>query len=143
MSDDPQKEAVYEWEGGFADWNRQTLTLSAVRAHVRTACAHYGLPPPAVRAHPGDTWAYSMGHVVSFPGWCKNMAVALHEAAHYICGKHCPNARHDHGPSWLGIYLWLLEEARVAPRAALCASARRHGLRWRRLPPERFLRRQE
>lgn len=139
---DPQREAVYEWEGEFADWNRQTLTLPAVRAYVRTACAKFGLPAPAVRSHKGKAMAYCMddGSHMSFPDWCKNPAVALHEAAHYIADMLLGKRIQPHGPSWLGVYMWLLEEANVAPGEALRRSARKRGLRWVLTNPQQVAR---
>lgn len=136
---DPQREAVYEWETEFRDWNRKTMTLAEVRDYVRTACAHYGLDAPPVRPLPGKQYAYCMGDGghMGFSEWCRNPAVALHESAHFITLKLAPKAA-DHGPTWLGIYMWLLAKADVAPESALAASARKHGLKWRHLPPTRF-----
>lgn len=140
---DPQREGVYEWETEFRDWNRKTLTLPEVREYVRTACAYYELEAPPIRPLPGKQYAYlgmgegwGRGHM-GFSEWCCNPAIALHESAHFIVGHLCPRAA-DHGPTWLGIYMWLLEKAAVAPVEALAASARKHNLKWRHLPPEIF-----
>ena len=136
---DPQREAVYEWETEFRDWNRQTMKLPEVREYVRTACAHYKLEAPPVRPLSGKQYAYCMGDGahMGFSEWCRNPAIALHESAHFITLNLAPKAQ-DHGPTWLGIYMWLLEAAGVAPVEALAASARKHGLRWNYLPPTRF-----
>lgn len=136
---DPQRERVYEWETEFADWNRKTMTLPEVRAYVSTSCAHYGLEAPPVRPLPGKQYAYCMGDGdhMGFSEWCRNPAIALHESSHFIVLKLSPKSQ-DHGPTWLGIYMWLLEEARIAPASALTASARKHGLKWRFSPPKRF-----
>lgn len=129
---DPHQKAVYEWEEDWADWNRQTLTLPEMRAHVRVACKLYGLKAPPVRQHPGRMMSYSLddGSLISFNHTHKNAAIALHEAAHYIADRLHPGAQ-PHGPTWLGIYMRLLERAEVAPRAALHHTARKHKLRWR------------
>ena len=137
---DPQREAVYEWETEFRDWNRQTLTLQETRQYVKTACAYYGLEAPPVRPTEGKKeWAYMMGDGahMAFSEWCRNPAIALHESAHFITLKLAPTAA-DHGPTWLGIYMWLLAKAVVAPPEALAASARKYKLKWRHLPPEIF-----
>jgi hypothetical protein len=134
---DPQRDAVYDWEGEFRDWNRKTLSLSDVRAFVRTACAYYGVKPPSVHHHTGRAYAFTQGRKLSFPDWCMNPAVALHEAAHYIADQLFGNELQDHGETWLGIYLWLLEKAAVAPRKALTASMRLYKLKAKRMPPER------
>lgn len=126
---DRHAERVYEWEGEWADWNRPLLTLPQVRGYVRTACAYYGLRAPPVRKHPGRAYAYTTLTVCSFPTWCMNAAIALHEAAHFIVMNRYPKAA-DHGPTWLGVYLWLMEKAAVAPPEALRATLHRRRLRW-------------
>lgn len=65
----------------------------------------------------------------------KNPAVVLHETAHYICGKVHSWWIQDHGPTFQGIYFWLLARAELAPVEALKASARHHGLKWRETAP--------
>ncbi len=140
---DPQKEAVYDWEGEYRDWNRKTLSLSDVRAFVHTACAYYGVPPLPVRHHTGRAYAFSSDGgdsgkpYISVPDWCMNPAVALHEAAHYITDTLFGNELQAHGPTWLGVYLWLLERAAVAPRSALRASMRKYKLKAKKMPPWR------
>lgn len=128
---DPQADAVYAWEEEWADWNRETITLAETRAHVREACRIHGLKPPPVRQHPGSAMSFSLddGTLISFNTKHKNPAIALHEAAHYICDRLHPQAQ-PHGPRWLGIYMDLLVTAGVAPKSALYASARAHKLRW-------------
>src|SRR5580658_2366996 len=108
------------------------MTLQEVRDYVKTACAYYGLEAPPVRPLPGKQYAYCMGDGdhMGFSEWCRNPAVALHESAHFITLKLAPKAA-DHGPTWLGIYMWLLQKAVVAPPEALAASARKYNLKWR------------
>ena len=139
-SADPHREAVYEWEDSWYDWGANTCSLTDCRALVRTACAHFKLPPPAVRQHNKAALSYcipahmviSLQAVGSRPGrGGKNPATALHEAAHYIAWKKYGERIQDHGQTFLGVYMWLLEEAKIAPSVALHASARSHGLRWR------------
>lgn len=36
----------------------------------------------------------------------------------------------DHDPRFVGIYLWLLRKAKVAPRQALEASLKEAGVKW-------------
>lgn len=135
---DPQRKRVYAWEGGFCDWVRSTLTLAEARAVVRWACDKYGLPCPTVsqHMHAGDSYSQADGSVTKGPlisfkaADQKNPAVALHEAAHYIHDAIFGDKGVHHSAEWLGIYLWLLEGYRVAPRTALLASARAARLRW-------------
>lgn len=137
VKDDPQGLAVYTWEEGFADWNRQTLSIRQVRDYIVVACRTYGLDSPPVKLHAGRALAYSWsdGSGISFPRWLCNPAIALHEASHFIADKLFPQAQ-THGRLWLGVYMGLLVKARVAPYAALRASAREYGLRWRQITPE-------
>lgn len=134
---DPQQNAVYAWERQFADWNRQTLNIRQVRSHVLAACRLYNLEPPPVKLHKGRAWAFSYcdGSLISFPRWCCNPAIAMHETSHYIADRLFPRSQ-CHGPTWLGIYLGLLAKARVAPSTALEPSARAAGLRWIEIKPE-------
>lgn len=135
---DPQKKRVYAWEGCFCDWVRSTLTLRGARAAVRWASDKYGLPCPVIVQHEGKAESFSQadsGYVggpplISFQRGQKNPAVALHEAAHYIHDAIFGDKGPHHSAEWLGIYLWLLEGYRVAPRSALHASARAARLRW-------------
>lgn len=136
---DPRAEYVYSWENDFRDWSEQHCSLEECKRVVATACAHYDLAPPRV-----ELWDRSFS-------WCpdtramtgrfldkpvirlcpkgQNWPTALHEAAHWIVLNRVPRAA-DHGPTWLGIYLWLLAEAKVAPEAALHASVRAADLKW-------------
>jgi hypothetical protein len=139
---DPRREAVYEWEDAWYDWGANTCSLTHCRALIATACAHFKVEPPRVKQHNKASLSYciptagiiSLQAVGSRPGrGGKNPATALHEAAHYIAHRKYGERIQDHGPTFLGVYMWLLEEAKVAPRVALHASARSHGLRWRKI----------
>jgi hypothetical protein len=134
---DPQQQAVYRWEGEWKDWNRSNATLPELRQVIAWACKRYGIDkvPTVVQHHNGDyAWsvtpeegrpAISMQHKGQ-----KNVPTALHEAAHVICSLVFGNDIPDHGTEWLGIYMALLQDARVAPAKALHATALAHGLKW-------------
>jgi hypothetical protein len=135
---DPQVKRVYAWEGQHADWMRSTLSLRGTRAVVKWACDKYGLPCPIIRQHYHTDDSYSQADgapggrpLISFRAADqKNPAVALHEAAHYIHDAIFGDKGVHHSTEWLGVYLWLLEGYRIAPRTALHASAKAAGLRW-------------
>lgn len=135
---DPQREAVYDLESSFHDFNRETLTLAEAREWVGRACRHFKLKPPTVRQHKYGM-AFSVtatppdGSYISFVPQHKNPAIALHEAAHYIAETLYGPLRQDHGPSWLGVYCWLLVECRVVPAAALLAELRKRKLKYRKI----------
>lgn len=143
---DRQCEDAYTWESEFSDWNRQTATLIECRRHIETACAHYDVKPPRVVGHRGKEITFYQAHenvqarflekgaaaTVSLRPDGRNIPVALHESAHAIASVWLPWSVEAHGREWLGIYLWLLEAAGVAPSVALEASARKHNLKWLR-----------
>lgn len=136
---DPDARAVYAWEGSWAEWNEERLTLPQCRELIHLACKVYGLEPPAVRQYKGNT-AYSYcapkGSYIAFIPEHKNKAIVAHEAAHYIHDRlYGLRTEPDHGPIWRGIYFWLLSKLDVAPLVALKASAARYGLRWRMIKP--------
>jgi hypothetical protein len=135
---DPQQDAVYRWEGSWKAWNRAELTLAACRSAINWACDQYGVEPPRVWSHPGKRypWCDVEKRVVSFSLKGKNVATALHEAAHLIVSDVFGDRVQDHGPTFLGVYMWLLETAGVAPRIALHATARSHKLKWRIIAPQ-------
>lgn len=150
MANDPQQKRLYEWETGWLDWNRTTLRMPALRKIVARACRKYGVKPPAVRAHRGKMWSTydPLKRSVTFERSQRNHAVALHEAAHHILYVLTDEAEidefEDHGSEFLGVYLWLLNEFKIAPRIALETSARAEGLRFLRAEaasPMRFRRR--
>lgn len=130
---DPQKKRVYVWENEWFDWCRGNLNLSECRAVVKWACDLYGLKTPRVAQHDDRSYSYCQMDpkpLINFRSDQKNASVALHEAAHYICDTIFGGDLEDHSPQWMGIFLWLLEGARIAPRTALHASARAKKIKW-------------
>ena len=140
---DPQRRSAYAWEDTWPLWHVNTHTLAECRFIIRVACKRYGIAPPAVRQHGvrSLSWCIAEEDCISLQAagprgrGGKNVPTALHEAAHYIAFKLFGYRIQDHGPTWLGVYLWLLAAARVAPRVALNASARAAGLKWREIHP--------
>jgi hypothetical protein len=130
MKIDRQKHAVDAWEKGWADWHRRTLTLPESRKLVRRACVRYGLKPPAVRAVHGESTRCIHPDVILLLPDHHNPASVLHETAHYVCDWIFGDDTEDHCAEWLGIYLVLLEEFKVAPPEALYASAHAQRLQW-------------
>lgn len=140
---DPQQMRVYAWETGWVEWNVATMTLAQARGYVRWACDLYWVEPPAVKAHGGKAYSYSDGVVISLNKAHLNRAITLHEVAHHICNAVFDLDIPAHGREWMAVYLWLLTEAKIAPRTALLASAKAKGLAWLPLwqvSPKRFAR---
>jgi hypothetical protein len=155
---DPQKERLYAWEAKWDSFNRQTDTLKTCRQYVHTACAYYGIPPPSVRSHGGRAYSWYQAdsayaqiqttridgdykHVISFnKDRGLNLPTALHEAAHAVASVLLPWEMPDHDPKFVGIYLWLLAKAKIAPRSALEASLKAAGVEWEPKTTPRALR---
>lgn len=146
MSHDPQKDKLYSWEDEWWGWNLNLCSLAVCRRYVETACAYYRIAPPRVRRHMECSLSFSIPaeSVISLQGVGSkpgkgglNPATALHEAAHHIVYWTFGESVQDHGPTFLGVYLWLLAKAGIAPGEALEASARARGLHWRLMPPTR------
>jgi hypothetical protein len=129
---DPQVERVYAWEHSFTDWGRTSATLDECRTLLRQACDAYDVDVPALKTRSGTYCYYDPStHTIALLRHTVNRAALLHEVAHHIVGDTAPTAQ-DHGPTFLGIYMTLLEQAEIAPRSALHASARAAGLTWRK-----------
>ncbi len=127
---DPQQMRVYAWEGQWADWNTKACTLAKAAECVRWACGLYDIKPPVVKQHFSGDFSFSCGNLISFNHTQVNRAIALHEAAHHICDRLFDIGDEHHCAEWFAIYLWLLVEARIAPRIALTASAKAKKIRW-------------
>lgn len=135
-----QTAALYKWEDAWSSWNASTCSLAECRKFVRMACEAYGVPPPPVATHKHTEMSYfdPARMRISLRYDHKNVPIALHEAAHAIVWHYYGASVPDHGKEFMGIYLYLLAQARCAPEVALTASARAAGLRWLRdMSPER------
>lgn len=140
---DPQRAAIYAWEDTWPAWYLNTHTLTELRYIVRHACKLYRTAPPSVIQHNrrSMSWCDVEDGRISFQAvgpsgrGGKNVPVALHEVAHLVVFRRFGLRPQDHGPTFLGVYLWLLAKARIAPRVALEASARACGLKWREVTP--------
>lgn len=144
VDQDPPTHPIYAWENEWVFWNLELLSRAGCRRIISQACRKYKVKPPIVKFHPnkcGFSWFMPKINTISMQRGGKNHATCLHEAAHAIAWHYYGQRIEDHGPTFLGIYMWLLEDWKVAPRSALFASARKHGLRWRELPPLRMPRR--
>lgn len=145
--EDPHAEAVYAWENDFRDWSERICPLTECKHVMETACAHYDVAPPRVELWKRNfSWCpdtrfptkrFLDQPVVRLCERGQNWPTVLHEAAHWIALHLTPKA-YSHGPTWLGIYIWLLAKAKIAPDTALHASARAANLRWSHRPPMWF-----
>lgn len=133
---DPQREALYAWENQWLSWNLDTLTLAECRLVVRTACRRAGVPYTPTLQHKGTSEYDCLAGKIRLQQrgrrgrGGKNPSQVLHEVAHYVVFHRSGWRPQDHGPTFLGVFLWLLAVARVAPPSALESSARASGLKW-------------
>ena len=145
MTGDPHQDAVYGWEDDWPGWNHNHLSLGQCRRLIKIVCDHYKVPCPTVTQHGGGSFAWSAPTLnrISMQGGdymrrgSRNVSTVMHEAAHHVAWHLYGEVIQDHGPAFLGVFLDCLVMAKVAPRVALEASARAHGLRW--TTPEKAL----
>lgn len=137
---DTQQARVYAWETTFRSFNEHNTPRRRLRRLIRAAERRYRIPPSKItftnRVHRSKKHAKIASeydpetHSITLGHNDHNYAIALHEAAHAIVDTLLGYDLEPHGPQWLGVYLELLEWAKVAPREALHASAKAYGLDW-------------
>lgn len=137
---DQQRLAVYAWESAWATWNKNGTKRHNLRRWIRRAERKYRIPPTRIRFLERQHLSWRQvqirstyepdEHRITLDWVGQNSAVALHEAAHAITDTLFGWDLEAHSRLWLGIYLWLLEDAKIAPRSALHASAKEFGLKW-------------
>jgi hypothetical protein len=147
---DKQAEAVYEFEDRFPWANHNNATLAQCRETIRSACATYGTKPPRVVQHCHSGWSWNSptkrkislqaARTPSTTRGGKNVATALHEAAHQIVYDLCGERAEDHGPTFCGVFFYLLVRAGW-PESAIHAVAREHKVKWVARPPRWFKKR--
>lgn len=133
---DRQKDKVYAWEDQWLHWQGANAPTKMMRAWVRWACKLYDVPPPVVRKVPaklGYSYYEDRDHSIGLAPKHHAIAVALHETAHAIAVHYRGVNGHGHGPDFMGIFLYLLETAGIAPRSALRASVEAKGIKYTRL----------
>lgn len=145
---DVQRQAVYDWEGSWRHWNLRVESPRVVRTWIRWAERRYGVRPVKKIYFPKNNRGHKIdkrtgkrlrlctaydpnNHTITIRPRHANTPVGLHEAAHAIHEKLFGALGGEaHGPIWLGIYLYLLIGAKIAPASALLWSAKKAGLKW-------------
>lgn len=140
----------YKWQWEFTNiFDRPALTLHRIRWLIRKACDIWDVPYPVVVEQKKtedkeashyicDTERVRQTARIQLLDVHMNLPAALHEVAHHIQAARFPeaNAEDDHGPTWLGIYIHLLDQFYVLPRHATEPSLESKGLSFNRvLPP--------
>jgi hypothetical protein len=132
---DKQQKRVYKWESTWGVWNGPS-SKDGCRYWLEWACTQYGVEiPKLVFAKNNRGWSYYQEDkdTIRLVKDHQNFSVVFHESAHAIASFYYPRAIEDHGPEWLGIFLWLLRESKAVPEVALKASAKEFGLKWKAL----------
>ena len=129
---DPQKQRVYrmerEWIGSAVD---TTVPLDKLRAITKHACRAAGVRCPKVRVYRKKEriFGYCTDEAImlnaSFHG--QNLAVLLHELAHWITDRKYPDAT-SHGPWFCTVYRQLLDDYRLLPAFAFDGLAEKWGV---------------
>lgn len=138
-ADDPQCDALYQWEDANEPWNVCTIDAETCDFVAQKALKFFGCEP--VDLHRGSPARYSWNipawRMVAMQGASRrgrggmNVATVLHEAAHQIVYDLYSDSVQDHGPTFLGVYRELLLVAGVLTAREFDVSARHFGLKWR------------
>jgi len=130
---DPQQKAVYNWQWEWMHWNSKELSKKDVYRWVKWAYKkkfHFKFMPEIVHLADGGSSSYHPEkNQLKFIHSHRNIAVVLHETAHLIISRLFGHTVEDHGPEFMGIWIYLLEKAKLAPRGTIYDSAKQAGLR--------------
>jgi hypothetical protein len=131
---DRQCARVYSWGWSFADWNIKTLTKRQCRKWVKWCLKQFHLKKgssPAVVFPPRAKYSSFEPeyHELQLIKKHRNIPMVLHETAHYVQSILYGKTTEDHGPEFMGIWLYLLEAAQLCPKGTLTASAKSKGIK--------------
>lgn len=126
---DFQRARVYRWEQEHVfPHASEPLSLIACRALVERAYRWREAPgndpawsPPRVTDGRGRRHACGSREVIKLPRWARTTAIVLHECAHGM-------ADDQHGPTFVGAYVALLEEFAGLDETGLRASLAKAGV---------------
>ncbi len=129
MRADPQLKRLYRWESTNG-WDNNTINFNTAKSIIISACGLFEVDPPEVQLHTSHALPFSIPawDLISLQkGKYLNVPICLHEASHHIVNKLRGARPQDHGPTFLGIYLHLLNKNGFP----MYDSARMNGLRWK------------
>lgn len=128
---DPQRSRLYIWESANG-WDANTIGPNKAKSLIISACKLYKVQPPEIMFHTTRQlpWSCPEENVISLQrDKYLNIPIALHEVTHHIVWHQYGARPQDHGPTFLGIYLDLLDRNGFPSYT----SAKGNGLRWKRL----------
>lgn len=137
---DPQREQVYRWERKFYGTIFQhEIKPRALHKLVRDMAACYGIKKPTILKSRLGTKGMLMAQADGADSIELNESVLAytghliaHEMAHVVCHAHGVEGP-QHGPTFMGVYLWLLDKFNIVPACASLPSARKAGLKFKPL----------
>lgn len=128
---DRQGKRVYKWEQSWGQFTEQTLSRDGVREWAKWAYRKFGfLRVPRIIFDDKSFSEYKPdGDFLSFTHSHRNIGIVLHEVSHAITTRMYGVTVEDHGPEFMGVYLYLLEASGEFPKHAMTDSAKRAKLR--------------
>ena len=138
---DPQREEVYRWERNFSNlFYEHKMRPRAMHRMARAMAESYGVRKPRMLSlrlgrgsHTGAADGADSIEVNTDKAEFTSILVA-HEMAHVITHAY-GIIEPDHGPTWFGVYIWLMDKFNIVPADATMPSARKAGLKFKH--PER------
>jgi hypothetical protein len=127
---DPQLKSVYSWENKMG-WNGSDISRMHAVMLIEQACRKYKVKSPIIKFHTSRALPYSVPeeNIISLQTHrYLNIPITLHEAAHHIVWNLYGCRVQDHGPTFMGVYLDLLEGSDIDAYE----SAKNHGLKWKK-----------
>lgn len=137
---------VYNWEAQWHHWNTaQFSNLSGPRAWIKYALDAYDVPRAVVRHRSGHQTSFFRPHdwSINLLERHRNVASALHEAAHAIHVYYYGPVDEHHNETWLGIYVWLLNKSGLWPKSAIKASLAERNLTYSHMTSPDVLKRKK
>ena len=134
---DPQQHEVYRWERKYAQlFFSHAMPYKKAHGLAAAMANAYGIPKPRLswrRARKESYVAIAEGDEVIEVNTTKadfTSILVAHEMAHVIAHAYGV-LEPAHGPTWLGIYLWLLDRFLIIPKCASVPSAKAAGLKFK------------
>jgi len=135
---DPQREEAYRWERKFYGtlFNHE-MKPRALHKMARHMAESYGVRKPRllvkrigregrIMAMADGQDSIEVNHDMAF----FTAHLVAHEMAHVVCHAYGV-MEPPHGPTWLGVYLWLMDKYKILPLCASMPSARKAGLKFK------------
>lgn len=128
IKSDPQRHKVYSMERTIVGWAVGTQTCSTVLSDVIShACREWNVDVPLLEIERrrnvyGSCSDDSINLNPKYDGM--NLAVLIHELAHWISDRVFDSPGHDHGPRFVGVYRYLLDRYNMLPNYSFDAMCR-------------------